>query len=131
MFRYHHILLLLKVFHPLVYSVFTFLKAAASCYIDLIVKESDNNVKLIVLDRLSDLRLKHEGVLDDLVMDVLRVLTSPDIEVRKKCLDIALEMICSRNVDEVVTFLRKELVKTHDQDYEKVFKKWILIFYIL
>jgi coatomer subunit beta len=27
-------------------------KAAASCYIDLIVKESDNNVKLIVLDRL-------------------------------------------------------------------------------
>ena len=30
----------------------TAVKAAASCYIDLIVKESDNNVKLIVLDRL-------------------------------------------------------------------------------
>ena len=29
----------------------TAVKAAAACYIDLIVKESDNNVKLIVLDR--------------------------------------------------------------------------------
>ena len=32
------------------------IKAAATAYIDLIVKESDNNVKLIVLDRLIDLR---------------------------------------------------------------------------
>lgn len=31
-------------------------RAAAQCYIDLIVKEADNNVKLIVLDRLIDLR---------------------------------------------------------------------------
>lgn len=30
----------------------TAIRAAASCYIDLIVKESDNNVKLIVLDKL-------------------------------------------------------------------------------
>ena len=30
----------------------SFWQAAASCYIDLIIKESDNNVKLIVLDRL-------------------------------------------------------------------------------
>jgi hypothetical protein len=34
-------------------------KAAASCYIDLIVKESDNNVKLIVLDRLIAMKVKH------------------------------------------------------------------------
>jgi coatomer subunit beta len=35
----------------------TAIKAAASCYIDLIVKESDNNVKLIVLDRLVALKV--------------------------------------------------------------------------
>jgi hypothetical protein len=34
-------------------------KAAASCYIDLIVKESDNNVKLIVLDRLIAMKVRH------------------------------------------------------------------------
>lgn len=49
--------------------------AAASCFIDLAAKESDNNVKLIVLDRLEALRQKHEHVLDSLVMDILRVLS--------------------------------------------------------
>ena len=41
------------------------LQAAAQCYIDLVVKESDNNVKLIVLDRLTALRdvRSHEKVL--------------------------------------------------------------------
>ena len=44
-----------------VYSV----QAAASCYIELIVKESDNNVKLIVLDRLMALKEvpAHEKIL--------------------------------------------------------------------
>jgi len=32
-------------------------------------------------------------------------------------------MVSSRNVDEVVSFLKKELVKTHDQEYERVKKK--------
>ncbi|KAJ3082287.1 Coatomer, beta subunit [Rhizoclosmatium globosum] len=94
-------------------------KAAASCYIELIVKVSDNNVKLIVLDRLTELREKHDRILDDLVMDILRVLNSPDIDVRKKCLGIAMEMTSSRNVDEVVQFLKKELMKTQDGEYEK------------
>ena len=31
-------------------------RAAAECYVELIVKEADNNVKLIVLDRLCDLK---------------------------------------------------------------------------
>ena len=41
------------------------MQAAAQCYIDLIVKESDNNVKLIVLDRLTALKdvRAHERVL--------------------------------------------------------------------
>jgi coatomer subunit beta len=40
-------------------------QAAASCYIELVVKESDNNVKLIVLDRLVALKEvpSHEKVL--------------------------------------------------------------------
>ncbi|KAF9944080.1 coatomer subunit beta, partial [Modicella reniformis] len=75
-------------------------KAAATCYIELIVKEADNNVKLIVLGRFDDLRQKHEKVLDELVMEILRVLSSPDIAVRKRAVGIALEMVSSRNVDE-------------------------------
>lgn len=49
--------------------------AAASCFVNLVIKESDNNVKLIVLDRLDALRSKHGAVLDGLIMDVLQVLS--------------------------------------------------------
>ncbi|KAF8488690.1 putative coatomer complex beta chain [Gautieria morchelliformis] len=94
-------------------------KAAASALIDLIQKESDNNVKLIVLDRVDVLQSKHEHVLDGLVLDILAVLSSPDMEVRRKALNIALRMVSSRNVDEVVGLLKKQLTRTLEQDYEK------------
>ncbi|RDL42241.1 Coatomer subunit beta [Venustampulla echinocandica] len=94
-------------------------KAAASKFIELSIKEADNNVKLIVLDRVDQLRQKNEGVLDDLTMEILRVLSSPDIDVRRKALSLALEMVSSKNVEEVVLLLKKELTKTVDQEYEK------------
>ena len=84
------------------------------------MKESDNNVKLIVLDRLETLRQKHEHVLDSLVMDILRVLSSPDLEVRRKAIRICLAMVTSRNVEEVVLFLKKQLQRTMTEEYEKV-----------
>ncbi|PON27591.1 coatomer subunit beta [Trichoderma gamsii] len=94
-------------------------KAAASKFIELSIKEADNNVKLIVLDRVDQLRQKNEGVLDDLVMEILRVLSSTDIDVRKKALELSLSMVSSKNVEEVVLLLKKELSKTVDQEYEK------------
>ncbi|RVD83021.1 uncharacterized protein DFL_007425 [Arthrobotrys flagrans] len=97
----------------------TAIKAAAGKFIELSVKEPDNNIKLIVLDRVDQLRKKHDGVLDDLTMEILRVLNSPDIDVRKKALDITLSMVSSRNVEDVVMLLKKELAKTVDQEYEK------------
>ena len=94
-------------------------KAAAGKFVELAIKEPDNNVKLIVLERVDQLRQKHEGVLDELTMEVLRVLSSTDLDVRKKSLNIAMEMISSRNVEEVVLLLKKELMKTVDEQYEK------------
>lgn len=98
----------------------TAIKAAASCYIELIVKESDNNVKLIVLDRLIALKEApaHEKVLQELVMDILRVLASPDQEVRKKTLNLALDLVTSRNIEEMVLVLKKEVVKTNNVEHE-------------
>lgn len=65
------------------------------------------------------LRRKNEGILDDLTMEILRVLSSPDIDVRRKALGIAMDMVSSKNVEEVVLLLKKELSKTVDQEYEK------------
>ncbi|KAJ2817271.1 coatomer subunit beta, partial [Coemansia sp. 'formosensis'] len=87
-------------------------KAAAACYISLAAKESDNNVKIIVLERLDQLRTRHEGILDDLVMDLLRVLSTPDLGVRRKALAIVMKLASRRNVNDVIAMLRKELSKT-------------------
>jgi coatomer subunit beta len=95
------------------------IKAVAGKFIELCVKVSDNNVKLIVLEKVDQLRKKNDGALDGLVMEVLRVLSSPDIDVRRKALDIAMDMVSSKNIEEVVMLLKKELTKTVDQDYEK------------
>ena len=37
----------------------------------------------------------------ELVMDILRVLSSPDLEVRKKTLQLVLDLVTSRNIHEV------------------------------
>lgn len=96
-------------------------KASASALIELCVKEADNNVKLIVLERVNQLRAKHEHVLDPLVMDLLRVLASTDMEVRRKTLAVALEMVTGRNVEEVVGSLKKQLANTMEESgFEKV-----------
>lgn len=95
------------------------IRASASKFIELIVEESDNNAKLIMLDRIDALRKAHEGVLDDFVMECLLVLSSPDLDVRKKALSIALEMTSARNVEEIIGLLKKELTKSMEQDYEK------------
>lgn len=57
--------LLLKENVLIMLFVLFVLQSAASCYIELIVKESDNNVKLIVLDRLIAIKdnPSHEKVL--------------------------------------------------------------------
>ncbi len=81
-----------------------------------IVKESDNNVKLIVLDRLVAMKdsPSHERILQELVMDILRVLASPDLEVRRKTLSLAMDLVTSRNIEEMVLVLKKEISKTHN-----------------
>ena len=95
------------------------MKAAAAKFIELSIKESDNNVKLIVLEKVNQLRRVNEGILDDLTMEILRVLSSPDLDVRRKALSIAMDMVSSKNVEEVVLLLKKELSKTVDEQYEK------------
>jgi coatomer subunit beta len=42
------------------------------------------------------------------------------MEVRRKAISIVLSMTSSRNVKEVAIFLKKQLQKTQEQDFEKV-----------
>lgn len=97
----------------------TAIRAAANTYCQLLLSQSDNNVKLIVLDRLNELKAAHREIMMELVMDVLRALSSPNPDIRRKTLDIVLDLITPRNVDEVVLTLKKEVVKTQGTEHEK------------
>ncbi|KAL6985089.1 hypothetical protein U1Q18_018467 [Sarracenia purpurea var. burkii] len=97
----------------------TAIRAAANTYCQLLVSQSDNNVKLIVLDRLNELKPSHREIMVDLIMDVLRALSSPNLDIRRKTLDIVLELITPRNVNEVVLTLKKEVVRTQSGELEK------------
>jgi len=92
-------------------------RAAATSYTQLLTSSvSDNNIKLIVLDRLGQLRSRHMKVLQELTMDVLRGLSSPNADIRAKVLQIAMTLLAPKNVEEVVLVLKKELNKTRDKN---------------
>ncbi|KAJ8555174.1 hypothetical protein K7X08_012670 [Anisodus acutangulus] len=95
------------------------IRAAANTYCQLLQSQSENNVKLIILDRLNESKSSHKDVMVDMIMDVLRALSSPNLDIRRKTLDIVLELITPRNINEVVLTLKKEVVKTQSGELEK------------
>ncbi|KAH3677641.1 hypothetical protein WICMUC_001744 [Wickerhamomyces mucosus] len=97
----------------------TVVSLAASKFIELAIKESDNNVKLIALEKINDIHENNPGVLEDLTLDILRILSSQDIDIRKKAISISLKLVSSRNVDEIIKLFKKELQKTVNSDADK------------
>ncbi len=97
----------------------TAVRTAASTYAHLLNSQSDNNVKLIVLERLIDLKKQHTRVLQEITMDILRALSSPSIQVCQKVLEIAVDLVTTRNVVEVVQFLKREMLRTQETDADK------------
>ena len=97
----------------------TAVRAAATCFCKLLVSQSDNNVKLIVLDRLEELKKKHKDIMSELLMDMLRALATPNLDVRQKVLAIGMDLVNARNVDDVVALLKKEAMKTQNKEIEQ------------
>jgi coatomer subunit beta len=97
----------------------TAVRAVASAFARLLAKESDTNVRLIVLDRLREIRDRHPHVLEDFIMDILTAVETPSADVRRKALDIALGLVSQRNAEEVVLFLRKQIVRALAPDGER------------
>lgn len=94
----------------------TAVRAAASTYSTLLNTQNDNNVKLIVLERLEDIKKKHPKILQEVLMDILRALSSPNPDVCKKVLDITMDCVSSRNVGDVVAILKREVSKTTEDN---------------
>ncbi|VFQ94380.1 unnamed protein product [Cuscuta campestris] len=97
----------------------TAIRAAANTYCQLLLSQSDNNVKLIILDRLNELKSSHRDIMVDMIMDILRALSSPNLDIRRKTLDIVLDLVTPRNINEAVLTLKKEVMKTQGAELEK------------
>lgn len=56
-------------------------------------------------------------------MDILRVLSTPDLEVRKKTLQLALDLVSSRNVEEVkhITVVLKNVLIFNKIAYKVIY----------
>lgn len=48
------------------------------------------------------------------------------MEVRRKAMSIVLSMTSTRNVEEVVLFLKKQLQRTQEHDYDKVWSSLLM-----
>lgn len=93
------------------------IKIAAACFIDICAKDSDNNVKLIALDKLISLRKINsaERILRNSIMDILYILSSAtDLELNEKILSLSLDLISPLNVGGVTIALKHEIKKMQD-----------------
>ncbi|KAL3939846.1 MAG: hypothetical protein SGBAC_005504 [Bacillariaceae sp.] len=97
----------------------TAVRAAAVTYSNLLNGQTDNNVQLIVLDRLEGLQKTHPKIVQELLMDVMRALSSPNPDICEKVLKIAMDNVNSRNVESVITALKRELQKALSEEDEK------------
>lgn len=97
----------------------TAVRASAQAYTNLLNTSTDNNVKLIVLDRLVELKKFHSKVVQEVLMDILRVLSSPNIHICKKALDVAIDLVGPRNIEEVMGLLKREVLRTQETEMEQ------------
>lgn len=96
----------------------TAVRAVAQTFATLLNTSSDNNVKLIVLDRLIELKKHHSKIVQEILMDILRALSSPVIEICKKVLALAIDLVGPRNIEEVMLLLKREIIRAQENERE-------------
>lgn len=96
----------------------TAVRACAQTYATLLNSSNDNNVKLIVLDRLAELKKHHSKIVQEILMDILRALSSPNVHICKKTLSLAIDLVSPRNIEEVMLLLKREVIRAQEADLE-------------
>lgn len=95
------------------------IKLTVACFIDICAKDPDNNVKLIALNSLMNLRRINgaERILRNSIMDILYILQSAsDLELDEKILKLSLDLLSPLNVGGVITALKHEIKKIQDKN---------------
>jgi coatomer subunit beta len=100
-------------------SLANHIKLAVSTYLKLLNDpSSDNNMKLILVENLLLLKVSHKRILQDQSVEILRALSSPSIDIRTTCINLVLELLTDRNVEEVIRIFKKELLSVQGKKEE-------------
>ena len=86
---------------------------------NLLQENNDNNVKVIVLEKILQLRKSYSKVLEDYINDILAIIkddTVVSLEINQKVLDLVTYLVSQRNIKEVVQFLEREILKATKMD---------------
>jgi len=76
--------------------------------------QNDNNVKMVILNKIIDLKKRYSKILQDYMPDILNIIredTVQSVEINQKVLELVTDLINVRNVKEVGVFLNKEILK--------------------
>ncbi len=102
------------------------IRAVAACYIELAIRETDNSVKLVILERFAALQRSHAALANEPIMEVVRILSASDVAVRQAALAILTEGICARSAADLIALLVKELARIDDYDAAPQYRKALL-----
>lgn len=97
----------------------TAIKIAIQSYLNLLAEQNDNNVKMIVLNKIMDLRTKYAKLLEDYITDILNTINEEAIsslEINQKVLELTTELASTRNIKEIIGFLEKEIIRARKMD---------------
>lgn len=97
----------------------TAIKIAIQSYLNLLAEQNDNNVKMIVLGKIIELRSKYAKLLEDYITDILNIINEEAIsslEINQKVLELTTELASTRNIKEIISFLEKEIIRARKMD---------------
>ncbi|ETO25320.1 coatomer protein complex, subunit beta 1 [Reticulomyxa filosa] len=86
---------------------------ALEAYARLLQSESDQNIKIVVINRLDSLKRRYDRNLRFVLMDILRALSTPNLDIRTKILALVLELSSPQNIEDIIGVLKKELVSAN------------------
>jgi coatomer subunit beta len=80
--------------------------------LNLLQEQNDNNVKIIVLDKILELRKQYAKVLEDYITDILSLIKDDgSLEISQKVLELTTLLVSPRNIKEVRAFLEREIAR--------------------
>ena len=93
------------------------IKVALQSYLSLLLEQNDNNVKLVVLNKIIDLKSSYGKILEEYMSDILSIIREDSvqsIEINQRVLELVTDLVSMRNVKDVGEFLRREIVKARN-----------------